>query len=200
MKLIVLCITSLLLINNSSCENRKNQEISSVNNNVVDSLESKYLDVLLSCGEFAYFESDRLPTKSYYRIPYYGCPYYENDSFNNLGWADIILIPKRNYEKDFSNINDYAKIDSSTTTVSKMPPDELQKKFRPVIFLIEKKYLQYMKNAEINYYPKLPYIKKLFIYKSDLKGWILSDSIEIHNELDDGKWVNMKLEKMLKEE
>jgi len=163
----------------------------------VDSIDNNALDLLLSCGDYSYFENESTPLKSYFRIPYNGCLYNPSVSPDNeLGWADVIIIPRNDYKKEFLSIKG-DNIDLIEATLKKMPISELKIKFEPIVFLIEKKYLHYSKNAEINYYPKLPYLKKMFVYEDEFKKWELVDFIEIHSESEDGKWVDEKIIEML---
>lgn len=197
---------SLFVFTFYTCKNNGNQAYTINEINVKsseeifinDSINTTLLDSLLICDRYAYFEADIFPHQSYYRIPYNGCLYNPTNNYTNrLGWADVILIPKRSSEFDLSNIDDYDKIDSLVAIINRMHPIELKKKFIPIIFLIEKKYLHYMENVEINYYPKLPYVKKMFEYSNRLEKWIMTDSINITNEIDDNKWVDMKIQERI---
>ena len=151
----------------------------------------KALDMLLtSCGDYSYFEN-------YFRIPYNGCLYNPTYNPNNiLGLADIVLIPKQQYELTFfANSGDSDEQNSINSVISKMSANELKDQFKIIVFLIDKQYLSYIENAEINYYPDLPYKVKIYEYETELKEWNLESSIEIHNEGGEYKWVKAQIEK-----
>ena len=158
-----------------------------------DSIQLNSMDLLLSCGKYSYFPKEDRLLRSYFSVPYNGCvfnPKYHPE--NKLGWAEVFIIPKSEYEREFSNLQDH-QIDSIEEVVNKMGHKELKLKFDLIIFLIEKKYLQYVENAEINYYPKLPYVKKAFVYRGDLKKWTLAYSVKIEDESEESKWTNKVL-------
>jgi len=154
------------------------------------------LDLLLFCGEYNYFPNQNPSAKSYFEVPYNGCVYNPKYHPNNkLGWAQIILIPKSESERRFSNITKPDKIDSIEKVVNDMNVSQLKTNFIPLIFLIDTKYLVYKDNAEINFYPELPYVKKLIIYKNESKKWISIDSIKVRNEAADDDWINKVMHK-----
>lgn len=165
----------------------------------VDSTRQDYLDLLLSCGKYSYFPNGDRLLRSYFSVPYNGCVFNPKYHPNNkLGWANIIIIPKHEYEMDFSDINENQKIDLIEGVVNNMSQKELKLKFDLIIFLIEKKYLHYVENAEINYYPKLPYVKKAFVYKKDLKKWTLVYSVKIEDESEESKWTDKVIAELSK--
>ena len=194
--LYTICI--LLLFGCSNNRTQNNVNIETVNNSewrdqesnpYLDSTLSEAFDMLIvSCGEYAYFDR-------FLRIPYNGCLYNPSNNPNNkLGLADIILTPKKSYEFEFrTSIDNYVIQDSIVANVNRLLFNEIKTKFSITIFLIEKKYLQYIENAEINYYPNLPYTLKMFEYNDNSNKWCLSDSAIISIGSDGDKWVKSKL-------
>ena len=72
--------------------------------------------------------------------------------------------------------------------------NELKTKFIPLIIITEKKYLKKYSNSELTYYPDYPIIEKSYLYKDDIKKWILLDSIKRNNEsYNYNDWVMRKI-------
>jgi hypothetical protein len=63
-----------------------------------------------------------------------------------------------------------------------------------MIFVIDKKYLNENKNSEIKFYPKIPYVNKLFKYSEEVDEWIAIDSIKVNKEIDNIKWIESHLD------
>lgn len=156
--------------------------------NALDIETSKRLDLFFSCDEFAYFVDC-------FRIPYNGCTFGGNDTATNLGWADVVLFINKNDRKYYENLS-AEEMDKELVKINKMSSDKLKTKFRPFIFLIEKKYLEFHKDLEIQYYPKFPCVKKMFEFDSHSKQWLLIDSFNVLKEGDDYVWVDNKLKEI----
>ena len=116
----------------------------------VDAHLGDKLDAFLDCDNYAYMDE-------FYRIPDYGCPYNPKyNAKNTLGWADVVLLLKdkdKDIYKKFSDDEIYSKEDF----VSGLTYESKKSDYIPIIFLIEKEYLKYRKNVEVNcaYSPSL---------------------------------------------
>jgi len=180
-------------VNNNIKEVKSNTDVNSLNMAIRDTLYSRNLDLLLSCDKYAYFED-----KKSFAIPYNGCV-YNSDSNNKIGWAYVYLIvnkKKNRLYRDFSSKYLQRKEDE----VNSMSIDRLKADFIPFVFLIEKKYLKFVKDAEIQYYPSLPYTRKLLEYRKQNNEWILLDTLNVLEEIQDDKWMDSKLTEKLDSE
>ena len=140
------------------------------------------LDNMVKCkyNSFAYFDFSH-PHTTYYRLPYNGCLYNPKiDSTNDLGWGDVVIIPKKKYISNFSDYSDYYKIDSILGVINNMDIKEIKNKFNILIFLIPKQYLEYMKDMEIEYWHKNTYLYKEYYFNNEISNyWNYTDSLFI---------------------
>lgn len=107
-----------------------------------------------------------------------------------------MLIPEQPFKSNFLAYDEnYDRQDSIVSVINKMSVNELKEQFKILVFVVDKQYLSYTENAEINYYPDLPYKLKMYEYKIELKEWNLENSAEVNKESDKSKWVEAQLEK-----
>ncbi|WP_126370905.1 hypothetical protein [Capnocytophaga sputigena] len=130
---------------------------------------------IFKCDEF-------YPRDGYYQIPYYGCPYEENE----LGNANVILIPKTNRFDTFiiaskCNGEEVCK-DKIRKEIMSLSIEELNQHFNAVVFIIPKKYLEYTPDLETSYNPKYPYKEDAYVLEngkwSIRKTYTVTDEIE----------------------
>lgn len=177
---IIFNITIIIII--LSCSNSKASNLNNANQkNAVEDLSINVIqynfDTILKCNSYAYFDG-------YMRIPDQGCIYNpEFNSINSWGWADIVLIPREKFNIQSEN---YDAQDSLILSIDKMSSKVIKSKFNVLIFLINKKYLKFSPNQEINYYPVIPYY--ISLYQNQKQNWVKIDSIQITNEFDEIKW------------
>ena len=118
----------------------------------------------------------------YYQIPYYGCPY----KGNKLGNANVILIPKTKRFDTYaitSKCNDNEPCwEKVRQEISSLSIEEINKHFNAVIFIIDKKYLEYTPDLETSYNPKYPYKEDAYVLEngkwSIRKTYTVTDEIE----------------------
>ena len=145
------------------------------NKNYTTNINRKELYKIFKYDEF----SER---EGYYQIPYYGCPY----KGNKLGNANVILIPKTKRFDTFiiaSKCNDdEACKEKVRQEISSLSIEELNKHFNAVIFIIDKKYLEYTPDLETSYNPKYPYKEDAYVLEngkwSIRKTYTVTDEIE----------------------
>jgi len=158
-----------------------------IKNKTVYNLNGKYFDGILKCGDYVYIDK-------FFRMIDNGCVYNQSiNPKNEIGWCDVILSLKNDDHKLFNSLSD-DEIINQENTVNQMTSDALKKKFIPMIFVIEKKYLNENKNSEIKFYPKIPYVNKLFKYLEEVDEWIVIDSIKVNKEIDNIKWIESHLD------
>lgn len=147
------------------------------------------LDIFLKYDESIYVYND-----DFYRIPDGGClynPQYHKN--NNIGNADVFLILKKEDRVNYKSFTEY-NIYEQEDIVNKLSINELKTKFIPLIIITEKKYLKKHSNSELTYYPDYPIIEKSYLYKDDIKKWIILDSIKRINEsYNYNDWVMSKI-------
>ena len=129
------------------------------NKNDTIHINKKKLYKIFKCDEF-------YPRDGYYQIPYYGCPYEENE----LGNANVILIPKTNRFDTFiiaskCNGEEVCK-DKIRKEIMSLSIEELNQHFNAVIFIIDKKYLKYTPHLETSYNPKYPYKEDAYVLEN----------------------------------
>ena len=129
------------------------------NKNDTIHINKKKLYKIFKCDEF-------YPRDGYYQIPYYGCPYEENE----LGNANVILIPKTNRFDTFiiaskCNGEEVCK-DKIRKEIMSLSIEELNQHFNAVVFIIPKKYLKYTPHLETSYNPKYPYKKDAYVLEN----------------------------------
>ena len=130
---------------------------------------------IFKCDEF-------YPRDGYYQIPYYGCPYEENE----LGNANVILIPKTKRFDTYAitskcNGEEVCK-DKIRKEIMSLSIEELNEHFNAVVFIIPKKYLKYTPHLETSYNPKYPYKEDAYVLEngkwSIRKTYTVTDEIE----------------------
>ena len=145
------------------------------NKNDTIHINKKKLYKIFKCDEF-------YPRDGYYQIPYYGCPYEENE----LGNANVILIPKTKKFDTFiiaskCNGEEVCK-DKIRKEIMSLSIEELNQHFNAVVFIIPKKYLKYTPHLETSYNPKYPYKKDAYVLEngkwSIRKTYTITDEIE----------------------
>ena len=115
-------------------------------------------------------------------FPYYGCPYKGNE----LGNANVILIPKTKRFDTYaitSKCNDNEPCwEKVRQEIASLSIEELNKNFNAVIFIIDKKYLEYTPDLETSYNPKYPYKEDAYVLEngkwSIRKTYTVTDEIE----------------------
>ena len=145
------------------------------NKNDTIHINKKKLYKIFKCDEF-------YPRDGYYQIPYYGCPYEENE----LGNANVILIPKTKRFDTYaitSKCNDNEPCwEKVRQEISSLSIEEINKHFNAVIFIIPKKYLKYTPHLETSYNPKYPYKEDAYVLEngkwSIRKTYTVTDEIE----------------------
>ena len=145
------------------------------NKNDTIHINKKKLYKIFKCDEF-------YPRDGYYQIPYYGCPYEENE----LGNANVILIPKTNRFDTFiiaSKCNgEEVCEDKIRKEIMSLSIEKLNQHFNAVIFIIPKKYLKYTPHLETSYNPKYPYKEDAYVLEngkwSIRKTYTVTDEIE----------------------
>ena len=160
------------------------EQTQKVNDNYQAFIENKNDTTNINRKElYKIFKYDEFSERDgYYQIPYYGCPYEENE----LGNANVILIPKTKKFDTFaitSKCNDdepcWEKVRKEIMSLS---IEELNEHFNAVIFIIGKKYLEYTPHLETSYNPKYPYKKDAYVLEngkwSIRKTYTVTDEIE----------------------
>ena len=145
------------------------------NKNDTIHINKKKLYKIFKCDEF-------YPRDGYYQIPYYGCPYEENE----LGNANVILIPKTKRFDTFiiaSKCNDdEACKEKVRQEISSLSIEELNQHFNAVIFIIPKKYLKYTPHLETSYNPKYPYKEDAYVLENG--KWSIRKTYTVTNEIE----------------
>lgn len=119
-------------------------------------------------------EGDYTWDEDYFTTADYGVIY--NKKTNPFGNLKIYLIPKNKLK-----IKD-EQIEEENSRVNGFSIDEYKKKFKIIIFLIDKKDLNYTKSGDPVYYQKPTYEEKIYTYDENANQWIFIDSIKILNE------------------
>ncbi len=100
-------------------------------------------DSIIHCGDYD-FRSD------HFTVPYHGCVYAPNKG-NDFGNISIFLIPKKKY-KDPEKLTD-EQIMEENERIDNLEVNRIKKEFDIYVYLIDKKYLNYNKNADpISYF------------------------------------------------
>lgn len=164
--------TLLLLILLLSCKENKADSSATntkliVNNNDSDSItySNQVLDSILFCGDYSYMHG-------YFTIPYNGC-IYNQETINKIGNIEIYLVPKEKI-----NNND---IKNEENILNKLSISELKNKYKIYVFIIDKKFLSYNKNMEMQYYSKFPYKQIIYTYSNK---WDKIQTLNVKNEND----------------
>lgn len=129
-------------------------------------------DDVLKSGDYTWNED-------YFMTADYGVIY--NQKTNPFGNLIIYLVPKNKFK-----IKD-EQIEEENKRVNKLSIDEYKKKFKIIIFLINKKDLNYAKSGDPIYYQKPAYEEKIYTYDEKSNQWIFIDSIKIRNESENEK-------------
>ena len=145
------------------------------NKNDTIHINKKKLYKIFKCDEF-------YPRDGYYQIPYYGCPYEENE----LGNANVILIPKTKKFDTFiiaskCNGEEVCK-DKIRKEIMSLSIEELNQHFNAVIFIIDKKYLEYTPHLETSYNPKYPYKEDSYVLENG--KWAIRKTYTVTNEIE----------------
>ncbi|MEC3874194.1 hypothetical protein [Chryseobacterium salviniae] len=162
-KIIILIFTIIFFLLSCKGEAQKNDL------NKSDNTHNKNInfDSVLKSGDYTWNES-------YFMTADYGVIY--NEKTNPFGNLTIYLIPKNKLK--IKN----EQIEQENNRVNGLSIDEYKKKFRIIIFLIDKKDLNYAKSGDPFYYQKPAYEEKIYSYDENVKQWIFIDSIKILNE------------------
>ncbi|GAA4153560.1 hypothetical protein GCM10022217_09450 [Chryseobacterium ginsenosidimutans] len=138
-------------------------------NNVQKAVNQKEInfDNVLKCSDYSYDED-------YFVTADYGCTYNQNG--NNYGNIIIYLLPKKK-----SEIAD-EQIENENNRVDGLSIEEYKREFKIILFLIDKKYLNYNKSGDSMYYHKSVYEQKAYVYDDKCHRWIFIGSIKIPDE------------------
>ena len=161
-----------------------NEQAQKVNDNYQAFIENKNDTTNINRKElYKIFKYDDFSEREgYYQIPYYGCPY----KGNKLGNANVILIPKTKRFDTFiiaskCNGEEVCK-DKIRKEIMSLSIEELNQHFNAVIFIIDKKYLEYTPDLETSYNPKYPYKEDAYVLEngkwSIRKTYTVTDEIE----------------------
>ena len=161
-----------------------NEQTQKVNDNYQAFIENKNDTTNINRKElYKIFKYDEFyEREGYYQIPYYGCPY----KGNKLGNANVILIPKTKRFDTYaitSKCNDNEPCwEKVRQEISSLSIEELNEHFNAVIFIIDKKYLEYTPDLETSYNPKYPYKEDAYVLEngkwSIRKTYTVTDEIE----------------------
>lgn len=161
LKKIILCIIVVFCF---SCKD--NAQKNTVAKEAVQKVQN--FDNMLKCGDYSYDEN-------YFVTADYGCVYKQKG--NNYGNIVIYLVPKNKL-----NITD-EQIENENNRVNGLSSiDEYKKEFKIVLFLIDSKYLNYVKSGEPAYYQKSEYEEKAYRYDDKQSKWTMIDSIKVLND------------------
>lgn len=123
------------------------------------------LDSIILCNNYAYMYG-------YFSIPDYGC-IYKPETINKIGNVEVYLVPKNKI-----NITEYEKEEDKLNSLS---INEIKSQYKIVVFVIDKKFLSYNKNADVIYYPNFPYTQCIYTYSTQ---WDKIETLHIINEKD----------------
>ena len=159
-----------------------NEQAQKVNDNYQAFIENKNDTTNINRKElYKIFKYDEFSEREgYYQIPYYGCPY----KGNKLGNANVILIPKTKRFDTFiiaskCNGEEVCK-DKIRKEIMSLSIEELNKHFNAVIFIIDKKYLEYTPDLETSYNPKYPYKEDAYVLENG--KWSIRKTYTITSE------------------
>ena len=159
-----------------------NEQAQKVNDNYQAFIENKNDTTNINRKElYKIFKYDEFSEREgYYQIPYYGCPY----KGNKLGNANVILIPKTKRFDTYaitSKCNDNEPCwEKVRQEISSLSIEELNKHFNAVIFIIDKKYLEYTPDLETSYNPKYPYKEDAYVLENG--KWSIRKTYTITSE------------------
>ena len=159
-----------------------NEQAQKVNDNYQAFIENKNDTTNINRKElYKIFKYDEFSEREgYYQIPYYGCPY----KGNKLGNANVILIPKTKRFDTFiiaskCNGEEVCK-DKIRKEIMSLSIEELNQHFNAVIFIIDKKYLEYTPDLETSYNPKYPYKEDAYVLENG--KWSIRKTYTITSE------------------
>ena len=159
-----------------------NEQAQKVNDNYQAFIENKNDTTNINRKElYKIFKYDEFSEREgYYQIPYYGCPY----KGNKLGNANVILIPKTKRFDTYaitSKCNDNEPCwEKVRQEISSLSIEEINKHFNAVIFIIDKKYLEYTPDLETSYNPKYPYKEDAYVLENG--KWSIRKTYTITSE------------------
>ena len=159
-----------------------NEQAQKVNDNYQAFIENKNDTTNINRKElYKIFKYDEFyEREGYYQIPYYGCPY----KGNKLGNANVILIPKTKRFDTYaitSKCNDNEPCwEKVRQEISSLSIEEINKHFNAVIFIIDKKYLEYTPDLETSYNPKYPYKEDAYVLENG--KWSIRKTYTITSE------------------
>ena len=159
-----------------------NEQAQKVNDNYQAFIENKNDTTNINRKElYKIFKYDDFSEREgYYQIPYYGCPY----KGNKLGNANVILIPKTKRFDTYaitSKCNDNEPCwEKVRQEISSLSIEEINKHFNAVIFIIDKKYLEYTPDLETSYNPKYPYKEDAYVLENG--KWSIRKTYTITSE------------------
>ena len=161
-----------------------NEQTQKVNDNYQAFIENKNDTTNINRKElYKIFKYDEFSEREgYYQIPYYGCPY----KGNKLGNANVILIPKTKRFDTFiiaskCNGEEVCK-DKIRKEIMSLSIEELNQHFNAVIFIIDKKYLEYTPDLETSYNPKYPYKEDAYVLENG--KWTIRKTYTVTNEIE----------------
>ena len=161
-----------------------NEQTQKVNDNYQAFIENKNDTTNINRKElYKIFKYDEFSERDgYYQIPYYGCPYEENE----LGNANVILIPKTKRFDTYAiaskcNGEEVCK-DKIRKEIMSLSIEELNEYFNAVIFIIGKKYLKYTPHLETSYNPKYPYKEDAYVLENG--KWTIRKTYTVTNEIE----------------
>ena len=159
-----------------------NEQAQKVNDNYQAFIENKNDTTNINRKElYKIFKYDEFSEREgYYQIPYYGCPY----KGNKLGNANVILIPKTKRFDTYAitskcNGEEVCK-DKIRKEIMSLSIEELNEHFNAVIFIIDKKYLEYTPDLETSYNPKYPYKEDAYVLENG--KWSIRKTYTITSE------------------
>lgn len=162
---IIACFTILFFTSNFQAQSQT--KLKTENSKVLN------FDNMLHCNDFSYNDG-------YFLTADYGCIYTPKEA-NKYGNIAIYLVPKR------KTIISDDNIDKENNRVNKLSQNNIKKGFKIYLSLIDKKFLNYTRIADPNYYQKEKYENQVYTYDEKNKKWILLDTISIHNGKEEQK-------------
>ena len=131
------------------------------------------LEKMLKCS---YYDID----DGYFFTPDFGCK-YDNES-NKLGNNLTFLIPINSFR--INKLTDI-QIEMLIKKVNSATISELKNNFSIYFALIDKAFLNKVKNGETTYYPNFPYILKFICFNKTQKNWQIIKKYNISKIIDE---------------
>jgi hypothetical protein len=147
------------------CKKGEEQKLPSYNEKSIEEQKNNF-DNILKEGDYSWNDG-------YFITADYGIVY--NPKGNNpFGNIILYLIPKNKFD-----IKD-EEIEEKNQMINSLSIENIKKEFNIYLFLIDKKYLQYLPNGDSSYEAKENYTENLYTYEN--QKWILLDSLNVKNQ------------------